>query len=316
MCSVLIKYKFGHAFVLVRSVSHLTRLDSFVLVLGPPVEALYELLKCGIPISTFPVDSEGNCKTDYHNFWLQERVKLERCSKFVTTTSAAIASLVNPPATRPPIGAITTNAAAPVRTTNINSQSNKMPSSLGGVTGLLPTTNSALLAFAQNASLFNLGVRNNNSTVPTAATVPTTADPKPKPRTSPLKTSSVSATTTTSSAAAAAATAQMTIEEPKPTDCLLGRGRPIDQHVGNVRFREYLQQGPLLMEYQRAAKEQKKWMSDYIRKTLQERYGVRFLKQLDDRSGLWVQAEDRQAREKIARTLRRLLQYKEERISK
>ena len=71
--------------------------------------------------------------------------------------------------------------------------------------------------------------------------------------------------------------------QPGPNDCILGRGRAIDQHVGNVQFRKYLQQH--LKEYQETPQYLKAHLAEPIRQRLMKDHGVRFFKQVQKGSG-------------------------------
>ena len=97
-----------------------------------------------------------------------------------------------------------------------------------------------------------------------------------------------------------------TILHPETSDCILGRGRAIDQHPGNVKFREYLHQPEVLRQYQDTPKYMKYQVAAPIQKTLQEDHNVRFLKEHPSGRG-WMIADDAAVRNKILRTFRRFI---------
>ena len=87
---------------------------------------------------------------------------------------------------------------------------------------------------------------------------------------------------------------------------ILGRGRPIDQHVGNVQFRQYLQSPEVLQEYVDTPKFLKFQNAEKIRQTMTEHYNIRFLRENADGKG-WHMVAVEDVREKILRTFRRIL---------
>ena len=108
-----------------------------------------------------------------------------------------------------------------------------------------------------------------------------------------------SATTTTSSSSS-----PIIFLEPDDNDCVLGRGKAIDQHVGNVRFRHFLQQKNILMEFENTPKNARLQMAVAIQQKLCEIFNMRFLKENPNGFG-WVIATDDAVRAKILRSLRR-----------
>ena len=121
------------------------------------------------------------------------------------------------------------------------------------------------------------------------------------------------------------------IFEPTNNDCLLGRGKSIDQHECNVRFRKILQDHPLLYEYSKSPKDQKRKIAEQMLSVLREEYDIkRFLVEYNNNSilpgasssgnnntsntgagavtdGSWIVANDDDVLEKISRTFRRTL---------
>ena len=104
------------------------------------------------------------------------------------------------------------------------------------------------------------------------------------------------------------------IAEPGPNDCILGRGQPVDQHEGNVQFRQFLQEH--LKTYANAPHYMKHKVGNDIQTMLVNEHHVRFLKKHESGTG-WKLADDAAIREKILRTFRRMMlkdkQQKEQR---
>jgi hypothetical protein len=103
------------------------------------------------------------------------------------------------------------------------------------------------------------------------------------------------------------------IHDPLQNDILLGRGKPIQQRAGNVRFREMLDKhmdkydrDKHMDKYDRGEKSAK--FTAYILHLVKEG-GGRFLMELED--GGWVEVNEATAREKVSRafsTRRKVLQ--------
>ena len=106
------------------------------------------------------------------------------------------------------------------------------------------------------------------------------------------------------------------ITQPNPNDCLLGRGKAIDQHLGNCQFRHYVEHHPTLVRaYWNAPKSLKRRIVDQMRLDLQRDLGLRFLKEQEDGQA-WELADCDAIRHKISRTLRRILQKRQQQQEK
>ena len=92
---------------------------------------------------------------------------------------------------------------------------------------------------------------------------------------------------------------------------IIGRGRPIDQHAGNVQFRKYLQSQDVLQEYIDTPKFLKFQNAEKVRCTLCEQHNVRFLRESTDGKG-WYEVDRAAVREKILRTFRRILSHQQQ----
>jgi hypothetical protein len=88
------------------------------------------------------------------------------------------------------------------------------------------------------------------------------------------------------------------IRDPLQNDILLGRGKPIQERLGNVRFREMLDKH--IDKYDRVEKGAK-YYTAYIVHLVKEG-GGRFLMELED--GGWVEVDEATAREKVSRAFR------------
>jgi hypothetical protein len=94
--------------------------------------------------------------------------------------------------------------------------------------------------------------------------------------------------------------------DPLPDDILLGRGKPIQQRPGNVRYREIVEK--YMDRYEEGNRGAKYAVAAYIVHLLKEE-GSRFLKELED--GGWVEVDEATARLKTSHafcTRRKVLQ--------
>jgi hypothetical protein len=89
------------------------------------------------------------------------------------------------------------------------------------------------------------------------------------------------------------------IYNPGPNDILLGRGKPIQERPGNVRFRDMLDKH--LDKYEHGGKGAKVKVGAYIVHIVKEE-GGRFLKELKD--GGWVEIDEAAARKKVSHAFR------------
>mmetsp|Transcript_12151 Transcript_12151/g.19181 ORF Transcript_12151/g.19181 Transcript_12151/m.19181 type:complete len:606 (-) Transcript_12151:24-1841(-) len=101
-----------------------------------------------------------------------------------------------------------------------------------------------------------------------------------------------------SSAAADAQRSQTTA--PSSSDVLLGRGSGYFNHVGNVRYRAMIED--LKDKYDRSSNEGKQKTTEDVVKTIRD-LGGRFLK---NNKGVWVQVDDKVARQKVGHSFRAL----------
>ena len=94
------------------------------------------------------------------------------------------------------------------------------------------------------------------------------------------------------------------IHDPSPNDIFLGRGKPIQDRPGNVRFRELLEE-----HVDKYDKDGTKVIVSAFIVGILKKEGGRFLKELED--GGWVEVDEATARAKVShafRTRRRTFQ--------
>jgi hypothetical protein len=89
------------------------------------------------------------------------------------------------------------------------------------------------------------------------------------------------------------------IYDPWPNDILLGRGKPIQERPGNVRFREILDKH--IEKYDKGERGAKSTVTAYIVHLVKEE-GGRFLKELED--GGWAEVDEATARAKVDHAFR------------
>ena len=89
------------------------------------------------------------------------------------------------------------------------------------------------------------------------------------------------------------------IDLPRNGDVLLGRGKSIQDHGGNVELRSLI--ADYMPEYRNAAKKEKTSVAWKVMMLAKKR-GMRFLKRQPD--GWWMEIADETAREKISMTYR------------
>ena len=92
---------------------------------------------------------------------------------------------------------------------------------------------------------------------------------------------------------------RMTI--PKNCDILLGRGKGYFNHVGNIKYRNIIEDNK--EKYDRETKEGRQKVAEGI-VAIVHGYGGRFLK--DDGDGVWVRIDDKSARRKVSHSFRAL----------
>ena len=89
--------------------------------------------------------------------------------------------------------------------------------------------------------------------------------------------------------------------EPNENDILLGRGGLSNHHIGNIRYRQYIED--FKPYYQRLnTKDEKKELSQVFCNFVHD-YGGRFLEQ-DPESDAWIEAQNNKARKKCSQALR------------
>lgn len=96
-----------------------------------------------------------------------------------------------------------------------------------------------------------------------------------------------------------------TIVEPSSNDILLGRGRAIQNHAGNISFREFLKEYE--EDYERAQKFTKKKISTKLTHHILDS-GFRFLRR--SKGGGWVESDVKESEKKVAQLFRTLRKTK------
>jgi hypothetical protein len=82
---------------------------------------------------------------------------------------------------------------------------------------------------------------------------------------------------------------------PENTDVLLGKGKPIQEHLGNMRLKALVDE--LLPRYDACKKEEKKDVAMEVVQCIKKTMGGRFL---SDESGIWIEVDDDIARKKAS----------------
>ena len=90
---------------------------------------------------------------------------------------------------------------------------------------------------------------------------------------------------------------------PGPFDVLLGRGRLIQEHLGNLRYRQMIDEHK--DQYDSASKLEKTNIAKKVVQLVQASQG-RFLKrdEGEDGGGFWIEVDDETAREKVSHSFR------------
>lgn len=86
---------------------------------------------------------------------------------------------------------------------------------------------------------------------------------------------------------------------PRQHDVLLGRGRTIQNHLGNISFREFLKQ--CRDDYNKAPRNKRRKIASELAHALRAR-GIRFLQQTE--SGEWIESNFSEAEKKIGQVFR------------
>ena len=260
---------------------------------GNSMEVLYEFLYYGIPIDSLPVDAQGNQRTENHHRWLENRIRIERGlvarSETISpaSASAAAAAAFNPVASAA--------AATPERqmavAASLQSFGQRQP----------PPLLSALL---------QVGQRGEPVPPQYVATQKRTA------ASSEVHAASMPDERLPSSSATGRPKAAEAFLQPLPNDVIIiDKGKTIDQNEGNRRFRDLIVEycPKVIVEHNQASKLNKKHVINKLRRLLEEKHGVRFIKRIDNRKRgtkpLYVVADEMEdaydVKEKISRTLRR-----------
>jgi hypothetical protein len=98
---------------------------------------------------------------------------------------------------------------------------------------------------------------------------------------------------------------------PLSSDILLGRGRPIQNHEGNIRFRLVMES--YAVEYQKAKRDKKKEIAHDVVDKMKSK-GCRFLQQKTN-TDIWQEVEDEAAKQKVMHSFRDLRALKSSRAS-
>lgn len=96
-------------------------------------------------------------------------------------------------------------------------------------------------------------------------------------------------------------TRMMMMMMPKSNDVLLGRGKRIQKHPGNIRFRDWMQEHR--SEYDNCYKFHRRRVAFELKNRYAENIGGRFLKQTSDLKS-WILASDNETEEKIKQLFR------------
>ena len=91
------------------------------------------------------------------------------------------------------------------------------------------------------------------------------------------------------------------LQDTTEQDVLLGRGRPLQKHAGNLKLRQLI--SDRMEEYERSNKHKKTEIAETIVQRIYQD-GGRFLKQADHNKTLWEEVDDEPARLKVSYTFR------------
>ena len=302
---------------------------------GNHLEVQYKLLSYGIPLAALPVDVSGCCNNDYHKLWVEQRRQIEQQSRNLNADASRIiannaetqlssqflsslAALQSPP----PLMQTNSQEIVPM-ITSINPIQPPTVTSCNTVTDFCaPLGFEGRQVVSSSQISLSMPQQQGPQALPSQFTSETTVDPfgaSPYPPAifqigpndgkfwnSIVLLPGVGTVTIFLSPMFPVSDSKWSLLTISKTSVLLGRGRAIDQHFGNVQFRRYLQQDAFMQQYQQTKKRLKAQLADIIRQNLQENCNVRFLIQHDTGRG-WQLADDVAVREKISRTFRRLL---------
>ena len=256
---------------------------------GNHLEVQYELLSYGIPLAALPVDSIGNHSNEYHQLWVQERMQIEKLEKQGGrgTVAPPMDSSEHETSVEPTAGdGFLNKPTGDVTAASVSSQA--------------VTTSAISMDDPFNVNLEEIGPLDLDDIDGIQPGDGAAKNSQPLPREAPA-----------SPVIPNEVASGDRILKPEPNDCLLGRGRAIDHHEGNIKFRNYLKQENLLQKYHSLKRHTKGKMTETTQRILQDEYNIRFLKEHPSGTG-WQVADAASVREKIARTFRRILKQQQQ----
>ena len=229
----------------------------------------------GIPISVLPLTFNGELKRDHHEAWVSERRQIEWNMQVSSPGKATTTSPVH-------------DAADAMDAVD------DLALQVGSPWGLQISTINSKNEMAEMGGESRI--------------YPNTSISSPSP-TAFVNTSAVSSSTASMNQAPIAAS------EPTKYDVVVGRGKNIDAHPGNVQFRNLLRE-KYMEEYEKAPKFRKTELAERIIRHLTDS-NIRFLQKNvtseKDAGGngmvdgeQWIEVDFSTIREKIGRTFRRL----------
>ena len=241
----------------------------------------------GIPLVAFPVDANGNCSNEFQKLWVEQRREIElRCNKPPTPTSEASY-----------VGIMAQSSPGTTSIDSFGGSDTRLVKYMADVPGHSSVSSSNELTEPARGN----DTLNSAQSPPSVSVVPeitksTSTSQRPPKQVVRMKDCGSSSSDDNGD-----------IFLPQDGDILLGRGRTIDQHPGNIQFRKYLQQEAFLKHYQKAKRCGKSQLADCIQDRLRTECYVRFLIENQGTGRGWILADKTTVREKILRTLRRLV---------
>ena len=230
-------------------------------------------------MTSLPVNSDGIIRTDNHKTWTEHRSRIEK------QQTAGVAAAALP------------SSSVPLSTASTATQTTKKPPKQTNRDSMHPPLSPAS----------SVGSSTANDTEAAASAISSKGDGK---QVAAKRKADEDGSPSRSSSKG------IPITQPNPNDCLLGRGKAIDQHLGNCQFRHYVEHHPTLVRaYWNAPKSLKRRIVDQMRLDLQRDLGLRFLKEQEDGQA-WELADGDAIRHKISRTLRRILQKRQQQQEK
>jgi hypothetical protein len=250
---------------------------------GSHEECRCQLSSFGIPIFAFPVSPRGEFNLENHRTF----VAMQRTIEATKSKGKRPLLVVAPKAKREPTEKA--RSRQPIIEEDVfvaaPGPGRNEPTGYGGMMGFLPQP-----SFAKQCSNI-VGAPTLPPMVPTQSQVSVVAQ------------SHIIGPTRSASRAPAkfreSPAKPYVIYDPLPSDILFGRGKPIQERPGHVRFREILDKHMDL--YDNSEKGDKPNVMAYIVHLVKEEDG-RFLKELED--GGWVEVDEATARAKVGRAFR------------